>query len=89
MKGSVKHFSLPTLAGGVRILGLACMVLGVVLLVTYVVSPLRWLWWWFRHMPWPLQIGLGAAALGLCILTVSLLVERTRDRSYDKDLRNS
>gem|GEM_PF-3479085 len=85
----MKHPPLPTLAVAVRILGLACMALGALLLVTYVVSPLRWLWFWFLHMPWPLQIGLGAAALGLCILTVSLLVERGRDRSYDKTLRDS
>lgn len=77
------------LVSGIRMLGLAGILLGVLLIVTYAISPLRWLWWWFRHMPWPLQIGLGAAALGLCILMVSLLVERARDRSYDSDLRNS
>lgn len=78
-----------TLVSGIRVLGLASIALGLLLLITYVISPLRWLWWWFLHMPWPLQLGLGAAALGLCILVVSLLVERARDRTYDQDLRKS
>ncbi len=71
-----------------RILGVALMGVGLLLLVTYFVSPLRILWWWYRHMPMPLQIGLGVAGVGLAILLTTMLIERTQSREYDKDLKN-
>lgn len=73
----------------IRILGVASMVLGVLLLVTYFVTPLRILWWWYRHMPMPLQIGFGVAGAGLCILLATMLLERAANRKYDNELKRT
>jgi hypothetical protein len=63
------------------------MGIGLLLVVTYVVEPLRLLWLWFQHMALPLQIGLGVAGIGLAILMTSLVFERATSRSYDDKLK--
>lgn len=70
-----------------RIVGVAFMVVGVLLLVTYLVSPLQILWWWYRQMPMPLQVGFGVAGVGLVILLTTMLFDRAANRQYDKDLK--
>ena len=70
-----------------RIVGVAFIGVGLLLLVTYLVSPLQILWWWFRRMPVPLQIGFGVAGIGLVILLTTMLFDRAANREYDKDLK--
>ena len=73
-----------------RIVAVAFMLLGVLLLVTYVVSPLRVLWsWWYGSLPLPLQIGSAVAAVGLVILLTTMFVDRMMNRGYDKELKRS
>jgi hypothetical protein len=84
---SDSHAFLPaTLVRGIRTLGVALMALGVLLVVSYTISPLRLAWLWFRMLPVPLQIGLGTAAVGLTILTLSLLMERRADKSTESNV---
>jgi len=71
----------------VRVLGLLMMVSGGVILLTYLVTPLRALWPWFRSLPLPIQLGLGAAALGLVLLFGTVLWERLEARAADRALR--
>lgn len=73
----------------IRILGVASILLGILLVVSYTISPLRLLWLWYRNMAVPLQIGLGIAGMGLAILIATMLLERFANRSYDKTLRES
>lgn len=74
-----------TIVRGIRTLGVALMALGVLLVVSYTISPLRLAWLWFRMLPVPLQFGLGTAGVGLTILTVSLVMERRADRSSERN----
>lgn len=78
-----------TIVRGIRTAGVALMGLGILLVVTYTISPLRLAWLWFRMLPVPLQIGLGTAGVGLAILTTSLLLERRADRSSESNLNKS
>ena len=66
-----------------RVFGFLLMVAGVVVLASYLIPPLRYVWPWFRQLPWAIQVGLGVAALGLVVLFASLLVERWQDRAED------
>jgi len=69
-----------------RITGLLLIAAGVLLLLTWMIEPLRLLWPWFRGLPLPVQFGTGAALLGLIIVLASLIHERMEDRAGDKDL---
>ena len=71
-----------------RTLGLVMMGLGIIIPVGYFIDPLHLAWAWARSLPLPLQIGLGAASLGFSILSISLLVERFRERTYDQSLKD-
>ncbi len=73
----------------IRIVGVALMACGVLLVVTYTISPLRFLWRWFQWMDLPLQIGTAVAVVGLTILLTTMLFERIALRSYDKELKET
>ena len=73
----------------IRIAGVAFMVCGAILVITYTISPLRFLWRWFLWMDVPLQIGTAVAGVGLVILLTTMLFERFALRSYDKELKES
>lgn len=73
----------------IRIAGVAFMACGVLLVITYTISPLRFLWRWFQWMDLPLQIGIAVAGIGLVILLTTMLFERLALRSYDKELKES
>jgi len=70
----------------VRITGFLLVGAGAVLLLTWLIEPLRMFWPWFRSFPLPVQLGTGAAALGLIIILASLIHERLEDREADRDL---
>ena len=58
------------------------------MLLAWFVEPLRQLWTWLRMLPGPIQLGLGAAAVGFLLLLASLLWERLEDRDKDRALRD-
>ena len=71
----------------IRVLGLLLMGAGALLLLIWFIEPLRFLWPWFRQLPWPIQAGLAIAAIGLLLLTGSLIWERLEDAEHDRTLR--
>ena len=72
----------------IRHLGFGLIGLGVLILISYMIPPLRGLWPLFRQLPFAIQLGLGAAILGFGLLIVSIIVERIEDRQHDRSLRD-
>ena len=70
----------------IRIVGFLAIGAGAVLLLTGLIKPLRFLWPWLRALPWPVQFGLAAAAVGLLLLLGSLVWERLEEREQDQRL---
>ena len=74
----------------VRILGVILMAAGVVVILTWLIKPLRTLWPmlvdWFQALPMAIQIGLALAAVGFLLLFCSLIWERIGDRTRETDL---
>ena len=70
-----------------RIVGFLLMGAGALLLLAWFIEPLRLVWPWFRALPWPIQAGLAIAALGLLLLSGSIIWERLEDAENDKSLR--
>ena len=71
----------------IRLVGYIVFGAGVLIALSYVITPLRFLVNWLVLLPVPLKIGLGAATFGLVLLFVSLLSERWADRSADAALK--
>jgi hypothetical protein len=70
-----------------RITGFLLMAAGALILATYLIEPLRFLWPWLLRLPLPIRIGLAAAGLGLVLLIGTLLYERLEERDQDRRLR--
>jgi hypothetical protein len=70
----------------IRIAGFLLISAGVVVLLTWVIEPLRALWPWLLQLPLPVKIGIVAAVLGLIVLFASLIAERWEDRERDRSL---
>jgi len=70
-----------------RLLGFLLMAAGGVVLLGWMIRPLRFLWPWIRGSPLPVRVGVGVAAVGLLVLLGSLIWERIRDREADRALR--
>lgn len=74
----------------VRVIGAMLMVIGAVVILTWLIKPLRQLWpyliEWFRTLPGAIQLGLVLAAVGFLILFSSLVVERLEDRKKEGNL---
>jgi len=74
----------------VRIIGALLMGAGVLVILTWLIKPLREFWPllidWFRTLPMPIQLGLVLAAVGFLILFSSLVVERIEDRKKEGNL---
>ena len=72
----------------IRIVGLMLMGAGAVLLLVWFIKPLRFLWPWLRELPWPIQVCVAIAVIGLVLLSGSIVWERLEDAEHDKSLRN-
>ncbi len=70
----------------VRITGMLLIGAGAVVLLTWLIKPLRFIWPWFRAMPPAIQIGLSAAAVGFVLILGSLIWERLEEREVDRSL---
>lgn len=71
----------------IRVFGFLMMAAGAVILFSYLIPPIRALWPLFLKLPLPIQIGVGAAAVGFLLLMATLLWERWEEREQDKELR--
>ena len=69
-----------------RIAGFGLIALGAVLVLVWLIDPLRVVWPWLMTLALPFRIGVLAAALGLVVLMISLILERIRERGADKEL---
>ncbi len=76
----------------VRVIGALLMAAGVLIILTWLIKPLRQIWpylyEWFRSLPGAIQFGLLMAAVGFLILFSSLIVERLEDRKQESNLLN-
>ena len=72
----------------IRIVGFLLIAAGGILVLAWMIKPLRAIWPWFRKLPWPIQVGTGAAAAGLLILLGSVIWERLEDHEKDRKLRD-
>jgi membrane protein implicated in regulation of membrane protease activity len=71
-----------------RITGFLLIVAGAVVLLTWLIEPLAAVWPWLVSLPWPIQLGLGAAAAGLLLILATLIWERLEERESDRGLRD-
>ena len=70
----------------IRIMGVLMMATGVIILLAWFIKPLRAIWPWLLKLPWPIQVGLAAAAIGFLLLLGSLIWERLEEREKDRTL---
>ncbi len=72
----------------VRLIGVLLVAAGAVVVLTWIIEPLRAVWPWLQQLPLPIQIGLGAAGIGFVLVLASMLWERFEDREQDQHLKN-
>ena len=69
-----------------RITGFLLIGGGALVLLVWAIRPLRAIWPWLMELPPAIQIGMGAAGLGLVVLMGSLIAERIEEREADRRL---
>ncbi|MFK7954847.1 MAG: hypothetical protein AB8B96_02035 [Lysobacterales bacterium] len=69
-----------------RIMGFLLILSGILVIMTWLIEPLRALWPLLLALPTPVLIGIGVAAAGLLLLMASLIWERTKDRENEKHM---
>lgn len=72
----------------VRLTGILLIAAGAVVVLTWIIKPLRAVWPWLQQLPLPIQIGLGAAGIGFVLLLASMLWERFEEREQDQCLKD-
>lgn len=70
-----------------RITGFLLIGVGALVLMVWMIRPLRAIWPWLIDLPPAVQIGIGVAGLGLVVLMASLIAERIGEREADRALR--
>ena len=74
----------------IRILGVLLMLVGGIVILSWMIEPLREVWPllfdWFRSLPGAIQFGLVIAAIGFLILFSSIILERIEDRKKEGSL---
>ena len=70
----------------VRIVGYLTIAAGAIVLLVWLIEPLRFVWPFLRALPWPVQFGLGAAAVGVLLILGSMIWERVERREEDRRL---
>ncbi len=71
-----------------RITGFLLVIFGALVILTWLVEPLRALWPLLLSLPIAIQIGLLAGTVGFLLLMASLIYERWRERAADQELRD-
>ena len=69
-----------------RITGFLLIGTGILVLLVWAIRPLRFFWPVVMDLPPAIQIGMGAAGLGLVVLMASLIAERIGEREADRQL---
>ncbi|MCP4711093.1 MAG: hypothetical protein GY869_20935, partial [Planctomycetes bacterium] len=68
----------------IRIMGVLMMATGIIILLAWFIKPLQAVWPWLLKLPWPIQVGMVAAAFGFLLLLASLIWERLEERENDR-----
>ena len=71
-----------------RTIGSVLVGIGVLIILSWLIEPLRQLVEWFWVLPIQLQIGGVVAGIGLIIMFTSLLGERWASRAEDASLKD-
>ncbi|MDJ0653933.1 MAG: hypothetical protein QNJ40_07260 [Xanthomonadales bacterium] len=71
-----------------RILGILLVLAGALVLITWVIEPIRKLWPLLLTLPTPVLIGIVVAFVGIVLVLASLIWERWQERDADKQLRD-
>lgn len=69
-----------------RAFGFGLILLGIVLILVWVIGPLRAVWPWLMTLSLPFRIGVVISALGLAVLVGSLVSERIGEREAERHL---
>ena len=69
-----------------RIMGFLLILSGILVIMTWLIEPLRALWPLLLALPTPVLIGIAVAFAGLLLLVASLIWERTKDREREKQM---
>lgn len=69
-----------------RIMGFLLIISGLLVIITWLIEPLRELWPLLLALPTPVLIGISVAVLGLLLLMASLIWERGRDSKEEKHM---
>ncbi len=69
-----------------RIIGLLMMISGGMIILTWLIEPLRQYWPMLLALPLPVKMGLGVAGAGIILLLASLLWERWQERDQEQSL---
>jgi hypothetical protein len=69
-----------------RITGFLLIVAGAIVVLTWLIEPLRQIWPWLLQLPIPIRIGFGLAGVGLVVILASLIWERWNEREEDRSL---
>lgn len=73
-----------------RVFSFVLMVCGVLVILTWLVKPLREAWplliQWYQSLPVAIQAGLAIAAIGFLLLLSSIIWERLEDRKSEGNL---
>ncbi len=67
-------------------MGFLLILSGILVIMTWLIEPLRALWPLLLSLPTPVLIGIGVAVVGLLLLMASLIWERTKDRESEKHM---
>ncbi|MDT8408379.1 MAG: hypothetical protein RQ741_02150 [Wenzhouxiangellaceae bacterium] len=59
-----------------RIVGILMIIIGLLLMASWFVEPLRQLWPWLLALPWPIRIGLVISGFGLLVMIGTVIYER-------------
>lgn len=70
----------------VRIVGYLSIVAGAIVLLTWLIEPLRSVWPFLLALPLPVKIGLGAAGVGVVLILGSMIWERLERREEERSL---
>lgn len=66
--------------------GVGLLLLGAVLVVAWLIEPLRAIWPWLMRLAPIVRLGVVISAVGLAIIMASLITERFRERDQDRKL---
>lgn len=70
-----------------RIVGFLLILAGGLILVTWLIEPLRALWPLLLSLPTPVLIGIVVGVAGILLILASLIWERASERQTDNKLR--